>query len=77
MTTNALRKNLHKFIDEINDADYLKSIYTILSDKFSEPTFEYGSDVKKMLDERKEKHLRGEGKSYSWPEAKRKILREK
>ncbi len=77
MTTNALRKNLHKFIDKINDADYLKSIYTILFDKFSEPTFEYDDEVKKMLDDRKEKHLRGEGKLYTWPEAKRKILRKK
>ena len=77
MTTSALRKNLHKFIDEINDEDYLKSIYTILSDKFSEPDIEYNADLKKLLDERKEKHQRGEGKTYTWPEMKKKILRKK
>ncbi|CAN5415014.1 hypothetical protein BH11BAC1_BH11BAC1_08470 [soil metagenome] len=75
MTTITLKKNLHKFIDEINDVDYLKSIYTILSDKFSDVTFEYSDDMKKMLEERKQKHLRGEGKLYTWNEGKRKILR--
>ena len=77
MTTLALKKNLHKFIDEINDEDYLKSIYTILSDKFSDPAFEYSDDLKKLLTERKQKHERGEGKLYTWTEAKRKILRKK
>jgi len=77
MTTSVLRKNLHKFIDEINDTDYLKSIYTILSDKFAEPTIEYNDKLKNTLDERKEKHERNEGKLYSWPDAKRKILRKK
>jgi hypothetical protein len=77
MTTTALRKNLHKFIDEINDADYLKSIHTILSHKFSETDFEYSDELVKMLDERRRKHHQGEGKLYTWAEAKRKILRKK
>lgn len=76
MTILALKKDIHKAIDKIEDDKFLKAVYDILWDKASEFDFTLNSTQKAILKEREKNRAQGKSKSYTWAEAK-KILRNK
>ena len=76
MTTTLIRKKLTQAINEIEDTDFLRALHTIVnSKKEEEAIYQLSSPQKKELDKRKEKHLKGESKSYSWAEVKKSLLK--
>ena len=76
MTTLAIRKKLHSFIADA-DEKRLKGMYLLLEDEISKgKTFDLTKEHLRILDTEREKHLKGESKSYTWEEAK-KIIRNK
>lgn len=58
-----LKQKLHHYID-IADEKKLQAIYTILEDEIEGEYF-YTQDEIKMFYERRQKHLNGEGKTYT------------
>ena len=73
-TSIKLKENLHKLIEEIDDKEILKAVYTILEREVSD--FELTDSQKKELDRREKRHKSGESNSYNWEETK-KIIRKK
>jgi microsomal dipeptidase-like Zn-dependent dipeptidase len=69
MTANTLKKELHKAIDHIEDASFLKAVYTIVNEK----KFEYDLSPDQWQDvERIQKlHKNGKSRDYSWEEVKK------
>lgn len=76
MTTSLLKKKLTKAIDNIDDADFLQALHTIVSSK-TEETFELTVAQKKELDKRMADHKAGRSKSSSWDEVKKSLLSRK
>ncbi len=76
MTTTALKKDLHKAIDNMPDAGFLKAVYAM----FREYPVNYDSDYqlseteKAELDEQKKLHKAGKTKSYSRSEVRKAVL---
>lgn len=68
MSSAKIKEYLHKQIDELDD-HILQEIYVMLQSYSKE-----GTDLKlspeqiKELEKRKQKHLSGESKSYTWQE---------
>jgi hypothetical protein len=68
MSSSKIKKYLHKQIDELDD-HVLQEIYVMLQSYSKE-----GNDLKlsseqiKELEKRKQNHLSGESKSYTWQE---------
>ena len=66
MTKALLKQSITKQIGKIEDENFLKAVYTIVSNKAEEAFFELNNKMKKELDARKENHKKGISKSYSW-----------
>lgn len=64
MNTAAIRQQLHRFIDSIEDKR-ARAIYTLFEEEIDTDT-----QRKKLIRLEREKYLRGEGKSYSPEEVK-------
>lgn len=66
MTTVLIKKKLTKAINEIEDAEFLKALHTIIHNKREEEEiFELSANQKKELDLRKSLHKSGQSKSYN------------
>jgi hypothetical protein len=74
MTTTVLKQNIAKVISDIHDKDFLEAVNTIVSNKADEPSFELSSEMENELDLRKDRHLKGVSKSYSWQNVKKAAL---
>lgn len=74
MTTSALKKQIHKVVDNIEDTSFLKAVYSILNEKSNEKEFSLSAEQKAMLDEREKLHKNGKSKSYSVKEVKKYLL---
>lgn len=74
MTTSTIRKNLHKYIDSVDDS-FARVMHTMVQEYLS--TFNVDSALteaqEKELDKRIERHKRGESKSYSLAEVKKSL----
>lgn len=71
MQTTSIRQRLHQYVDKSDDK-LLKLMYALAKEYNEDDDFEYdftAEDIK-LFDERREKRLRGESKTYSWQEAK-------
>jgi hypothetical protein len=71
MRTTNIREKLHQYVDNSDDK-LLGLMYAIAKEYNEEDDVEYvftEEDIK-VLDERREKILRGESKTYTWQEAK-------
>ncbi|MBK7309626.1 MAG: hypothetical protein KBG47_01185 [Bacteroidia bacterium] len=75
MTSTALKKKIHEYID-ITDDKILMAVYTLLEAqaKASENKIEFNDDMIKELDKRRKLHLSGKSKSYSFEEIKKQVL---
>lgn len=63
MEPSSIKQKLHHYID-VADEKKLQAIYTILEDEIEGEYF-YTQDEIKMFYERRQKHLNGEGKTYT------------
>ena len=71
MTKAILKQNISNEISRIEDENFLKAVYTIVSNKAEEAFFELDNKMKEELDARKENHKKGISKSYSWQSVKK------
>jgi len=70
MTTVALKNNINKALESIEDAKFLKAVFEIVSSKVdNNKQYELTDEQKAMLDERDLEYKQGKGKNYSWEEA--------
>lgn len=76
MTTTILKRKLAKAINEIDDAQFLQALHTIVTSKNEEDViYELTAAQKKELDRRQANHLSGKSKSFSWSEVKKAALK--
>jgi hypothetical protein len=72
MQTNTLREKLHQYVDS-GDAKLVKLLYTLAKEYNEEDdeidSFFTANDIQ-LFDERREKRIAGESKTYNWEEAK-------
>ena len=77
MTTINLKKQITERISEIDDTEFLKAVFTIVTTKADETDWELTTDMKKDLEQRKIKHKEGNSKSYTWESVKKSALRKR
>lgn len=70
MTAPALKREIHKAIDLINDASILEAVYTILNKTNS--SLEVNDEDLKLVDSRKKSFLKGELKAVSLKDIRKK-----
>lgn len=75
MTKTLLKQSITNEIGKIEDENFLKAVYTIVSNKADE-SFELDDTIKKELDTRKANHKKG-SKSYTWQQVKKAALARK
>lgn len=72
MQTNTLREKLHQYVDS-GDDKLVKLLYTLAKEYNEEDddidSYFTANDIQ-MFDERREKRITGDSKTYSWEEAK-------
>ncbi|MBI2269068.1 MAG: hypothetical protein HYU69_01790 [Bacteroidetes bacterium] len=77
MTRIALKKQLYKAIDNIEDTSFLKAVYNILNDKIRDRAYEFTDEQKAELDEQFALHKTGKTKSYTVKEVRAMALARK
>ena len=71
MTTSAIRKNLHKYVDTVDDS-FARVMHAMVQEYLSS----FKGDItltpaqERELDRRIERHRKGESKSFTWTEVK-------
>lgn len=75
MTQSALKKKLHKAIDDINDNELLEAVYTILNSRIQAVQHELNDEDLRILEERRASYEAGKAKTYSLKEFKKKMRR--
>ncbi|MDP4131405.1 MAG: hypothetical protein Q8918_15670 [Bacteroidota bacterium] len=75
MVPSNIRQRLHQYIDK-GDDKMLKLMYALAKEYTGEDDYEYEftDDEIKVFEERRAKRLRAESKTYTWPEAKDRII---
>ena len=72
MQTNTLREKLHQYVDS-GDDKLVKLLYTLAKEYNEEEdeldSFFTANDIQ-LFDERREKRITGDSKTYNWEEAK-------
>lgn len=74
MTQTALKRELHKAIDTIDDDALLEAVYTILHRKIS-PSYELTDEDIQILEEREALYKAGKTKMFTSKEVRKKILK--
>ena len=65
MTTAALKKEITKAIDTIEDENFLQAIYTIINNRNPHYDFELSNADKQILQEREIAYKSGKAKTYT------------
>ena len=78
MQTTQIREKLHQYIDN-SDEKLLKLMFALAKEYNEDDDFEYEftADDIREFDDRREKRLSGESRTYSWDEAKDIITKKK
>ena len=71
MTATALKKELIKAIDNINDAGFLQAVYTIVNEKSHEHGHDLSAEQWTEIERRRKAYKSGKSKTYSWDETKK------
>ena len=71
MTATALKRELAKAIDNINDAGFLQAIYTIVNQKNHEQEYELSPEQWTEIERRRNNYKNGKSKIYTWEETKK------
>ena len=69
MTTTTLKSELHKAIDNIDDAVFLQAVFTIINEK--KVQFDLNTEEWKELERVQKDHKSGKSKNHSWDEVKK------
>ncbi len=69
MHATNIRQKLHQYIDKSDDK-LLKLMYALAKEYNDDDEYEFTDADIKLFDERREKRLNGESKTYSWQQAK-------
>ena len=75
MTTIALKKDIHKAVENTNDSEILKAVRTILKRTSEEEVYELTPAQKRELDKRLALHKAGKAKYYSLEEVRKNVLK--
>jgi len=75
MTTTLLKQQITEAVNDISDKGFLEAVFKIVSNKAEETPFELTVAMKNELDKRKQNHLEGNSKSYSWQDVKKAALK--
>jgi len=76
MTTANIRTKLHEYIDT-SDETLLKMMYAVAKEYNQASEHKFSEDELALFEERRNKRLSGEGKLYSWEEAKAMITKKR
>ena len=76
MTTSTIRKNLHKYVDSVDDS-FARVMHAMVQEYLSsfQEDFTLTTAQEKELEKRIQRHKNGESKSYSWNEVKNSLKR--
>jgi len=75
MTQNALKKELHKAIDNIEDDTLLGAIYTILNSQHKQYSFDLSEEDWNVVEERRASYEAGKSKAYTIKEVRKRIMK--
>jgi len=75
MTKTALKKELHKAIDNIEDDTLLEAIYTILNSQHKQYSFELSEEDWNVVEERRASYEAGKSKAYTIKEVRKRIMK--
>ncbi len=74
MTKTTLKKNIHKAIDNIDDAALLEAVYTLLNKaSIYNDDYEWTAQDLRIVEERKANYLSGKTKSMSMSELNKRL----
>ena len=74
MTRTVLKKKIHNCVDHINDDKVLEAVYTLLNGHVNDD-YELSSNDLKIINARRKAILRGDEKTYTVAEVKKKLLK--
>ena len=71
MTTTAIRKNLHKYVDSIDDS-FARVMHAMVQEYISsyQCNTALTANQEKELSKRIQRHKKGESKSFTWQEVR-------
>ena len=72
MTTTAIRKQLHSYLEVAEDKK-IKAIYTMMEEEIKESAVEYTDEFKAELDKRYSEYKTGKAKTISAEESRKRI----
>ena len=69
-----IKDEIYQLINNIDDMEFLKAVQTIISAKIQNTDtpdeYELTEEEIQIVNERREKYLKGNGKNYTWEEVK-------
>jgi hypothetical protein len=71
MSASALKKDIYRAVDNIDDENFLKVVYLLLNEKSKEFEYEFSAAEKKELDNLHKLHKAGKSKSYTMDEVRK------
>lgn len=75
MTTTALKKEITKAIDSIEDENFLQAIYTIINNRNPRYDFELSDEVKQILMEQEAEYKSGKAITYTKEQVRKMVLK--
>jgi putative addiction module component (TIGR02574 family) len=75
MTTTTLKTGIRKAVENVNDSDILKAVYTILQKNAEEEAYILTTEQKRELDKRLAEHKAGKLKYYTLSQVKKATLK--
>lgn len=74
MTKTTLKKKIVDCVEQINDEKILEAVYTLLNGQLDNE-YDLSADELKLIDSRKKAILKGEEKTYTVAQVKKKLLK--
>ena len=75
MTKSNLKKKIVDCVEHIDDEKILEAVYTLLNGQVSNEDYELSAEDLKIIDARRKSALKGEEKTYTVAQVKKKLLK--
>ncbi|MBK6836193.1 MAG: hypothetical protein IPG89_18790 [Bacteroidetes bacterium] len=75
MTLTVLKKKIYNCVENINDDKILEAVYTLLNGHIANEDYELSSEDLKIVTARRKAILKGEEKTFTVAEVKKKLLK--
>ena len=75
MTRTILKKKIFNCVEHINDDKILEAVYTLLNGHIANEDYELSADDLKIIGGRRKAILKGEEKTYTVAEVRKKLLK--